>query len=121
MSDYLPKQPRHPRRSGLPPARRPSWSRASGRRVARRNSDRPAEERITLDVLIPTVRAGEEGVLANEATRPPSEPDDRLGPTIARMRRAQNLSGGRLGELVGMSQAKISRLENGVGFPDPDD
>ncbi|MEV0715858.1 helix-turn-helix transcriptional regulator [Asanoa sp. NPDC050611] len=47
--------------------------------------------------------------------------DDSLGPTLARLRRAKNLTGRELGKLVGMSQPKISRLENGVGLPDPAD
>lgn len=47
--------------------------------------------------------------------------DEAVGPVLARMRRAKKLTGGQLGKLVGMSQPKISRLENGVGFPDPDD
>ncbi len=59
--------------------------------------------------------------MANEAAGHPPEPDDWLGPTIARMRKAQGLTGHQLGKQVGMSQAKISRLENGIGFPDPGD
>jgi transcriptional regulator with XRE-family HTH domain len=47
--------------------------------------------------------------------------DDSLGATLARLRRARNLTGRQLGELVEMSQPKISRLENGVGLPDPAD
>ncbi|HTF07298.1 MAG TPA: helix-turn-helix transcriptional regulator [Asanoa sp.] len=49
------------------------------------------------------------------------DPDDSLGATLARMRRAKNLTGRQLAELVDMSQPKISRLENGVGLPDPAD
>ncbi|GAA1891920.1 helix-turn-helix domain-containing protein [Asanoa iriomotensis] len=49
------------------------------------------------------------------------DPDDSLGPTLARLRRAKNLTGRELGKLVDMSQPKISRLENGVGLPDPAD
>jgi transcriptional regulator with XRE-family HTH domain len=50
-----------------------------------------------------------------------SDPEDSLGATLARMRRAMNLTGRQLGKRVGMSQPKISRLENGVGLPDPAD
>lgn len=49
------------------------------------------------------------------------DPDESLGPTLARMRRSRKLTGRDLGKLVGMSQPKISRLENGVGLPDPTD
>jgi transcriptional regulator with XRE-family HTH domain len=51
----------------------------------------------------------------------PSHPEEPVGLVLARMRREKELTGGQLGRLVGMSQPKISRLENGVGFPDPDD
>ena len=47
--------------------------------------------------------------------------DEAVGSVLARLRRAKRLTGGQLGKLVGMSQPKISRLENGVGFPDPED
>ena len=40
---------------------------------------------------------------------------------LARMRRAKGLSGGSLGQLAGMSQPKVSRIENGRGLPDPED
>ncbi|HEU4349951.1 MAG TPA: helix-turn-helix transcriptional regulator [Actinoplanes sp.] len=49
------------------------------------------------------------------------DPDQPVGPVLARMRRARKLTGGQLGRLVGMSQPKISRLENGIGLPDPQD
>jgi len=48
-------------------------------------------------------------------------PDESVGATLARMRRERKLTGAQLGKLVGMSQPKISRLENGIGFPDPAD
>ncbi|GIF52671.1 helix-turn-helix protein [Asanoa ferruginea] len=51
----------------------------------------------------------------------PRDPDETVGSVLARMRRARNLTGGQLAKLVGMSQPKISRLENGVGHVDPDD
>jgi len=44
-------------------------------------------------------------------------PDESLGSILARLRRAADLTGQELGRQVGMSQAKISRLENGVGVP----
>ncbi len=49
------------------------------------------------------------------------EPDESLGATLGRLRRAKGLSGRQLGDMVGMSQPKVSRLENNVGLPDPDD
>jgi transcriptional regulator with XRE-family HTH domain len=49
------------------------------------------------------------------------DPDEPVGAILARMRRAQGLSGGRLGQLAGMSQPKVSRIENGRGLPDPAD
>ncbi|SNT64165.1 Helix-turn-helix domain-containing protein [Asanoa hainanensis] len=51
-------------------------------------------------------------------------PDDNasaLGARLARLRRAQNLTGRQLGRIVGLSQPKISRLENGVGPADTAD
>ena len=50
-------------------------------------------------------------------------PDEQvsLGARLAILRRAQNLTGRQLGRLVGMSQPKISRLENGVGPADTED
>jgi transcriptional regulator with XRE-family HTH domain len=44
-------------------------------------------------------------------------PDEALGSILGRLRRAAGLTGQELGRLVGMSQAKISRLETGVGIP----
>jgi transcriptional regulator with XRE-family HTH domain len=46
---------------------------------------------------------------------PPS--DEFLGAILARLRHDADLTGQELGRRVGMSQAKISRLENGVGIP----
>lgn len=51
----------------------------------------------------------------------PLEPDESLGATLGRLRRARGLSGRQLGDMVGMSQPKVSRLENNVGLPNPDD
>ena len=51
----------------------------------------------------------------------PFGPDEELGPTLARMRKAKKLTGIQLARMVGMSQPKISRLENGIGLPDPND
>jgi transcriptional regulator with XRE-family HTH domain len=51
----------------------------------------------------------------------PSGADEPLGSILAAMRRARKLTGGQLAKMVGMSQPKISRLENGVGLPDPED
>ncbi|GAA1036362.1 helix-turn-helix transcriptional regulator [Virgisporangium ochraceum] len=47
--------------------------------------------------------------------------DGPVGRILATMRRSRKLSGAELAKRVGMSQPKISRLENGVGFPDPED
>jgi uncharacterized protein DUF5753/helix-turn-helix protein len=49
------------------------------------------------------------------------DPDEPIGAVIARMRRAKGLTGGDLGRLAGMSQPKVSRIENGKGNPDPED
>jgi transcriptional regulator with XRE-family HTH domain len=49
------------------------------------------------------------------------DPDEPVGAVIARMRRAKGLTGGDLGRLAGMSQPKVSRIENGKGNPDPED
>ncbi|SNY46855.1 helix-turn-helix domain-containing protein [Paractinoplanes atraurantiacus] len=48
-------------------------------------------------------------------------PDLPVGAELARWRRRKKISGQLLGDRVGMSQAKISRLENGVSQPDPQD
>lgn len=54
-----------------------------------------------------------------------SEPSDRtheaVGVVLARWRKRRKIPGQALGERVGMSQAKISRLETGVAAPDPHD
>jgi hypothetical protein len=49
------------------------------------------------------------------------DPDEPVGAILARMRRAQGLSGRKLGQLAGMSQPKVSRIESGKGLPDPQD
>jgi len=54
------------------------------------------------------------------STAPPG-PEESVGVALARLRKQRKLTGAQLGRLVGMSQPKISRLENGVGFPDPAD
>jgi transcriptional regulator with XRE-family HTH domain len=46
---------------------------------------------------------------------------EELGTALARLRKAQKITGVQLAKLVDMSQPKISRLENGVGLPDPVD
>jgi transcriptional regulator with XRE-family HTH domain len=48
-------------------------------------------------------------------------PEEPVGVTLARIRRAKKLSGKALGELAGMSQAKISRIENGITTVEPED
>jgi len=55
-----------------------------------------------------------------------ADPGDNLadlpvGSALAQLRRRARLTGAELGRRVGMSQAKISRLENGVGSPGPAD
>jgi transcriptional regulator with XRE-family HTH domain len=47
--------------------------------------------------------------------------DQPIGNELARWRKQKKISGQLLGDRVGMSQAKISRLENGVSNPDPRD
>jgi transcriptional regulator with XRE-family HTH domain len=49
------------------------------------------------------------------------DPDEPIGAVLARMRRAKGLTGGDAGRLAGMSQPKVSRIENGKGIPDPED
>lgn len=44
-----------------------------------------------------------------------------VGAALARLRSDRKLSGAELGRVVGMSQAKISRIETGAGVPDPGD
>jgi transcriptional regulator with XRE-family HTH domain len=47
--------------------------------------------------------------------------DESVGAAIARWRKKKRIAGQELGDRVGMSQAKISRLETGVSHPDPQD
>jgi transcriptional regulator with XRE-family HTH domain len=49
------------------------------------------------------------------------ETDEPVGVTLARWRHRRKIAGQVLGERVGMSQAKISRLETGTANPDPRD
>jgi transcriptional regulator with XRE-family HTH domain len=49
------------------------------------------------------------------------DPDEPVGAVLARMRRARGLTGGDLGRLAGMSQPKVSRIENDKGVIDPED
>ncbi|MCM4084777.1 helix-turn-helix domain-containing protein [Paractinoplanes hotanensis] len=55
--------------------------------------------------------------MSDSPNLPPSL-DEPVGVVLARWRKERKLSGQALGELVGMSQAKISRLETGVSIPD---
>ncbi|WP_305786812.1 helix-turn-helix domain-containing protein [Symbioplanes lichenis] len=48
-------------------------------------------------------------------------PEPTLGEELARHRRRRGLTGRQLGEIVGMSQAKISRIETGAGTTEPGD
>jgi transcriptional regulator with XRE-family HTH domain len=57
----------------------------------------------------------------NDVLGVPSGAEETVGPFLAQMRKAQRLTGAALAKRVQMSQSKISRLENGVGFPDPSD
>lgn len=51
----------------------------------------------------------------------PDDDTESVGAVLARMRRAKRLTGVQLGELVGMSQPKISRIERAQGLSDPED
>ena len=51
----------------------------------------------------------------------PADPEEPVGLTLARMRRAQRITGVALAARVGMSQPKISRIERGVGAVDAQD
>ncbi|BFU45437.1 helix-turn-helix domain-containing protein [Krasilnikovia sp. MM14-A1004] len=51
----------------------------------------------------------------------PDRPIEPVGAILARWRKRQKLTGQVLGDRVGMSQAKISRLENGVVAAEPGD
>ncbi|GAB7036243.1 MULTISPECIES: helix-turn-helix domain-containing protein [Catenuloplanes] len=55
------------------------------------------------------------------AERPLPSRDESVGAVLARLRRDRGLSGASLAAMVGMSQPKISRLERGVGSPNPRD
>jgi transcriptional regulator with XRE-family HTH domain len=53
---------------------------------------------------------------------PASSPDtdtEPVGAALARLRRDKGLSGRQLGDLVGLSQASVSRIETGATAPDP--
>jgi len=52
---------------------------------------------------------------------PAGQPVESVGAILARWRKRRRLTGQALGEQVGMSQAKISRLENGVVAAEPGD
>jgi transcriptional regulator with XRE-family HTH domain len=49
------------------------------------------------------------------------ESGEPVGLVLARLRRAQRISGADLADRVGMSQPKISRIERGKGLPVPED
>jgi transcriptional regulator with XRE-family HTH domain len=49
------------------------------------------------------------------------EADEPVGAVLARWRKSKKIPGQQLGSRVGMSQAKISRLETGASTPDPGD
>jgi transcriptional regulator with XRE-family HTH domain len=53
--------------------------------------------------------------------RPRGAPEATVGETLRQLRRKSRLTGQGLADLVGMSQAKISRIENGVGVVAPSD
>lgn len=59
--------------------------------------------------------------MSDTSGTPSPSGDEHVGHALARLRRTRNLTGAQLGNLVGMSQPKISRLERGLGAPDPDD
>jgi transcriptional regulator with XRE-family HTH domain len=52
---------------------------------------------------------------------PPEPPELPVGITLARFRRAAGITGQELGRRVGMSQAKISKIETGAISPSPAD
>jgi transcriptional regulator with XRE-family HTH domain len=54
-------------------------------------------------------------------SQPPLEPADPPGVVIARLRRRARLTGQQLGHMVGMSQAKVSRIETGQTSVSPTD
>lgn len=51
----------------------------------------------------------------------PDDEDEPVGAVLARMRGAKRITGAKLAAMVGMSQPKISRIERGIGTPDPED
>jgi transcriptional regulator with XRE-family HTH domain len=57
----------------------------------------------------------------NAGAGTPFNPDEPVGAALARLRRASGMTGTQLAAHVGMSQPKISRIERGVGNPDPTD
>src|SRR5687767_9161149 len=62
------------------------------------------------------------GVRAVDDHPPASSPDtdtEPVGAALARLRRDKGLSGRQLGDLVGLSQASVSRIETGATAPDP--
>ena len=59
-------------------------------------------------------------------TNPPfadeaADADEPVGAALARWRKRKKMSGQELGDRVGMSQPKVSRLETGASSPDPHD
>lgn len=56
-----------------------------------------------------------------QAGAPSHDPDEPVGAVLARMRKAKGLTGADLGQLTGMSQSKISRIENAKGLAEPQD
>lgn len=59
--------------------------------------------------------------MAEAKDSPVSVGTEDLGESLARHRKARRLSGAELGERVGLSQPTISRLERGIGLPNPED
>lgn len=57
----------------------------------------------------------------SSANPPHNDGDVPVGRALARFRRRARLTGQELGKRAGMSQAKISKIENGVVRPSPDD
>ncbi|WP_249997682.1 helix-turn-helix transcriptional regulator [Actinoplanes sp. M2I2] len=55
----------------------------------------------------------------SDSPTPPKSAGETVGAALARWRKRKKISGQVLGDKVGMSQAKISRLETGVSTPDP--
>ena len=59
--------------------------------------------------------------MSDSAPDLPEGAEEYVGAALARWRKRKKLSGQALGDRVGMSQAKISRLETGASTPDPVD